>query len=117
MSVRLDQRRSPADVPPPVQACGHKDEVAKPVPQCTEARDVPQEWLLTVADAATGGEDLALQESYSSFESAAAAVLVQHLVAFDHPVQITSLPPNRWLLKHLDQRDQPVDVIRIHLAR
>jgi len=115
MSVQLDRRPSPSDAP--ATACGGDDGVAKPVLQCAEARDVPQEWLLTVADAATGGEDLALQESYPSFESAAAAVLVQHLVAFDHPVQITSLPPNRWLLKHLDQRDQPVDVIRIHLAR
>jgi len=99
------------------QPRGADDEGLRPVLRGTKARDAAQEWLLTVADAATGGEDLALQESYPSFESAAAAVLVQHVVAFDHPVQITSLPPNRWLLKHLDQRDQPVDVICIHPAR
>jgi hypothetical protein len=103
----MDLLASPTDAAP----------TSKPTAAPHIATLAEQEWILTVADAATGGEDLALQESYPSFESAAAAVLVEHLVAFDHPVEITSLPPNRWLLKHLDQRDQPVDVIRIHLVR
>lgn len=71
-------------------------------------------WVLTVTDTSEKGAGVDLEELYPSFEAAVAALLLQHLTAFAHPVELTSLARDRWLMKHLDNRTQPVDLVCIY---